>query len=172
MEMGIACQIRSLVPNFHDIPIWEPCHESLESNGPQIWTYTFQVFAARIASRLASRWLDLFKYVSTSPLVSYLSISSCNLVHSSFNSAIICLKNLSLAAVNVQFLGDYIPCRCWRTTPCLYGHLPGSEKILPKHLRTTRSTLLSHLHSEYSHTVPHPKFSLHVSQNRTFAEIL
>jgi hypothetical protein len=90
----------SLVPNFHDIPIWEPCHESLESNRHQIRTYAFQAFAAHIASHLASRSLDLFTYVSASPLVSYLSISSCNLVHSSFNSAIIYPKNLSLAAVN------------------------------------------------------------------------
>jgi len=140
----------SLVPNFHDIPIWEPCHESLESNGHQIRTYAFQVFAARVASRLASRSLDLFTYVSASPLVSYLSISSCNLVHSSFNSAIIYPKNLSLAAVNVRFLGDYLPCRCRRTTPHLYGHLPGSGKILPKHKNGWEMKPQTPLHKPYA----------------------
>lgn len=121
----------SLVPNFHDIPIWGHFHESLEFNGQQIWTYVVQVFTAYAASHVASHWLDLFIYVSASPLGSYLSIFPCNLVHSSYNSAIICPKNLSLAAVNVQFLDNYIPCRCQRTTPTYMATYLEAEKSSP-----------------------------------------
>ena len=39
--------LNSLEPDPHDIPIWEPCHEGLESNQHLKETYALRAFAGR-----------------------------------------------------------------------------------------------------------------------------